>query len=189
MRSTLYEALHTSAAPSPAVSLDAVMPLVYDELHRLAAAYMRRERNGHTLQPTALVNETYMRLLGQHSVDFSNRAQLLGVAAQMMRRILANYAERHSAGKRGGALACVCLEDVPEPAAAPGLAFTAVDEALNRLALLDPRQAKVVELRLFGGMTVEETAEFLRVSPATVNRDWASGRLWLTHELKPSGLH
>lgn len=186
MQGKLLDTLRDPATGSPRpISLDTVMPLVYDELHRLAASYMRRERDGHTLQPTALVHETYMRLLGQHSVDFSNRAQLLGVAAQMMRRILATHAEKRDAHKRGGDVTRICLDEAPEPAAASTPPFNDVDEALDRLALLDERQAKVVELRIFGGMTVEETAEFLHVSPATVHRDWASGRLWLARELCP----
>jgi RNA polymerase sigma-70 factor (ECF subfamily) len=170
--------------PGKKLLLDEVMPQVYNELHRLAASYMRRERDGHTLQPTALVNETYMRLIGQHSVDFSNRAHLLGVAAQMMRRILRTHEEKRSTDKRGGDVTMICLSDSPEPAAAPALVFDEVDEVLNRLAELDERQAKVAELRIFGGLTIEETAAFLHVSAATVHRDWASGKLWLTRELK-----
>lgn len=166
------------------VSLDTVMPLVYDELHRLAASYMRNERGEHTLQPTALVNEAYLRLIGQHSVDFTNRAQLLGVAAQMMRRILRTHDEGRNTNKRGGDVTMICLSDAPEPVAAPALAFDEVDEVLDRLAELDERQAKVAELRIFGGLTAEETADFLNVSVATVHRDWASGKLWLTQELK-----
>ena len=166
------------------LSLDAVMPQVYGELHRLASAYMRNERNGHTLQPTALVNETYMRLIGQHSVDFANRSHLLGVAAQMMRRILRTYDEKRKTEKRGGDMTMISLSDSPEPVAPPILAFDEVDEVLDRLAKLDERQAMVAELRIFGGLTVEETAQFLKVSVATVHRDWASGKLWLIHELK-----
>jgi RNA polymerase sigma-70 factor (ECF subfamily) len=166
------------------VSLDSVMPQVYDELHRLAASYMRRERNSHTLQPTALVNETYLRLIGQHSVDFANRAQLLGVAAQMMRRILKTHEEKRATDKRGGDKTILCLDDSPEPSAAPALFFGEVDELLDRMAELDARQAKVAELRIFGGLTTEETAEFLDISPATAHRDWVSGRLWLTSELQ-----
>ena len=166
-------------------SLDAVIPLIYDDLHRLANTYMRREREGHTLQPTALVNETYMRLAMQHSVDFKNRAQVLGVAAQMMRRILMTHDEKRRTEKRGGDFTIVCLADSPEPAS-PGkpLLFCEVDEVLNRLELLDARQAKVAELRIFGGLTTEEISEFLKVSVATVHRDWASGRLWLARELR-----
>jgi len=166
------------------LSLDAVMPQVYDELHRLAASYMSRERNSHTLQPTALVSETYLRLVGQHSIDFSNRAQLLGVAAQMMRRILKTHEEKRKTEKRGGDMTIVCLADSPEPAAVPELLFGDVDELLDRMAALDERQAQVAELRIFGGLTTEETAEFLGISVATAHRDWVSGRLWLASELK-----
>lgn len=167
------------------LSLDSVMPQVYDELHRLAASYMRRERDGHTLQPTALVNEAYMRLIGQHSVDFTNRAHLLGVAAQMMRRILMTHEEKRRTDKRGGEFTIICLADSPEPASpSQTLVFTEIDDVLNRLALLDERQAKVAELRIFGGLTAEETADFLKVSVATVHRDWASGKLWLMRELR-----
>ncbi len=166
------------------LSLDDVMPQVYDELHRLAASYMRRERDGHTLQPTALINETYLRLIGQHSVDFSNRAHVIGVAAQMMRRILRTHDERRTAGKRGGGATMICLADSPEPSAAPNLAFNDVDEALDRLSELDPRQATVAELRIFGGLTAEEIASFLKISVVTAHRDWASGRLWLAQQLR-----
>lgn len=164
--------------------LDAVLPHVYPELHRMAAGLLRRERNSHTLQPTALVNELYLRMAAQHSVDFHHRPQVLGVAAQMMRRILANHAEAHKAGKRGGEITIVCLHDVVEPAAQNELLFSVVDEVLNRLAALDARQAQVAELRIFGGLTLEETAEFLGVSTATVSRDWVSGKLWLARELR-----
>ncbi len=164
--------------------LDAVLPLVYPQLRQMASSLLRNERASHTLQPTALVNELYLRMATQHSVDFNNRAQVLGLAAQMMRRILATYAEGRKASKRGGEITIVCLHDVAEPAGQSILLFSVVDEVLNRLAALDARQAQVAELRIFGGLTVEETAEFLDVSPATVSRDWASGKLWLTRELR-----
>ena len=164
--------------------LDAVIPQVYDELRRLAASYISREREGHTLQPTALVNETYMRMISQHSVDFSNRAHLLGVAAQMMRRILRTYDEGRNAEKRGGDFTLIRLSDSPEPAAATDLAFSDVDEVLNRMAEMNERLAKVAELRIFGGLSTEETAEYLEISVATVYRDWTSGKLWLARELK-----
>jgi RNA polymerase sigma factor (TIGR02999 family) len=177
------------AEPSSAgkkISLDAVLPQVYDELHRLAASYMRHEREGHTLQPTALVNETYLRLIGQHSVDFSNRAHLLGVAAQMMRRILQTHEEKRRANKRGGEFTIVCLSESAEPAGLSPIAFSDVDEVLDRLAKLDQRQSQVAELRIFGGLTLEETAEYLGVSVATTHRDWNTGRLWLARELRGS---
>jgi RNA polymerase sigma factor (TIGR02999 family) len=166
------------------LSLDAVLPQIYDELHRMAAVYMRRERDGHTLQPTALVNETYMRLVGQHSVNFDNRAQVLGIAAQMMRRILRTYDEQRRAEKRGGDQTILCLDDSQEPSGIPQLFFGEVDELLERLATLDARQAKVAELRIFGGLTSEEVGEFLGVSTASAHRYWASGRLWLARELR-----
>jgi RNA polymerase sigma-70 factor (ECF subfamily) len=169
---------------SKRTSLDAVMPQVYDELHRLAASYMSRVRVGHTLQPTALINEIYLQLLKQHSVDFTNRAQVIGVAAQMMRRVLRKHEETRSAAKRGGNATLICLSDAPEPAGPPAVEFGEVDLALDRLAQLDERQAMVVELRIFGGLSVDETAEFLRISVATVHRDWATGKIWLTSELR-----
>lgn len=165
--------------------LDHVMPRIYEELRRLAGSYMRRERGSHTLQPTALLHETYIRLIDQHSVDFTNRAQVLGVAAQMMRRILANHGQAKSTAKRGGELTLIQLGAVELGPGAPAVVFDELDEALDRLAALDPRQAKVVELRVFGGLTAQEAAEFLGISVATAQRDWASGRLWLARELTP----
>ena len=182
MQKTLKDILR-DLPPNHRLSLDTVLPQVYEELHRLAASYMRRERSSHTLQPTALVNETYMRMLRQHSVDFNNRAQLLGVAAKMMRRILRTYEEQRNANKRGGEQAAICLSDAPEPFAQPVMLFGEVDEALEKLALLDARQAKVAELRIFGGLTTQETAEFVNISLATAHRDWVSARLWLAQEL------
>lgn len=167
--------------------LNAVMPLVYEELHRLAGSFMRSERPDHTLQPTALVNEVYLRLLSQHSVDFSNRSHVIGVAAQMMRRILTTHEQSRRTDKRGGDATIVCLSGLPEPASGPRFLFDDLDEALNRLETLDQRQAKVMELRIFGGLSVEETAEFLTISAATVHRDWVSGKLWLARELHERG--
>lgn len=169
--------------PGDRSSLDAAMPQLYDELHRIADIYMSRERGSHTLQPTALIHETYLRLMGQHSVDFQNRAQVLGVAAQMMRRILANYGEAKKAEKRGADCTMVYLSDSPDVAQSDPVVFDELNQALDRLAAMDARQAQVVELRVFGGLTVEEVAEFLNISVATVHRDWASGRLWLAHAL------
>ncbi|HEY4355008.1 MAG TPA: ECF-type sigma factor [Acidobacteriaceae bacterium] len=171
---------------SPKAQLDAMIPQVYGELHRLAFAYLRSERPGHTLQPTALINEVYLRLTTQHSVDFHNRAHLIGVAAQMMRRILCNYEEQRRADKRGGDATLVYLEDAPEIPSAHTIVFSELDHALNRFAEIDPRQAKVMELRIFGGLNVDETAEFLEISPATVHRDWATGKLWLAQQLRPA---
>jgi len=169
--------------------LDAVLPHVFAELHRLAASMLWRERSSHTLQPTALVNEVYLRLVGQRTLNFSNRAQVLGVAAQMMRRILCTHEEARNTSKRGGEMTIVCLDDAPEPEGGDELPFGLVDEILDRLAKLDPRQAKVAELRIFGGLTLEEAAEFLNVSSATVSRDWFSAKLWLTRELTRTRQH
>lgn len=163
--------------------LDAVLPQLFPELHRLAASFLWRERPAHTLQPTALVNEVYLRLIGQRCVNFNNRAQVLGVAAEMMRRILCTHEEARRAAKRGGELTILCLDDAQEPEAETELPFGLVDETLHRLAKLDERQAKVAELRIFGGLTVDEVGEYLSVSPATVSRDWYSAKLWLTREL------
>lgn len=179
---SIDQGVHRKRGKSP--TLDVVLPQIYDELHSMAAAYMRRERDGHTLQPTALVNEAYMRLLAQHSLDFENRAQVLGVAAQMMRRILRTHEERRRADKRGADPTILQLEDSPEPSAIPQLFFGEVDELLDRLAALDPGQARVAELRIFGGLTSAEIAEFIGVSTATAHRYWASGRLWLARELR-----
>jgi RNA polymerase sigma-70 factor (ECF subfamily) len=174
----------TTSPQQRKLSLDDAMPLVYDELHRLAATYMRRERDDHTLQPTALINEAYLRLIGQHSVDFSNRAHLLGTAAQMMRRIPSTHQESRSAEKRGGDFTIVCLTESSEPRDANVLIFSEVNEVLTRLEKLDRRQAQVAELRIFGGLTAEESAEFLGISAITVHRDWVSARLWLARELR-----
>ncbi len=162
-----------------------LVPLVYDELKRLARRYMRRERSGHTLQTTALVHEAYLKLVGQHSPHWQNRAHFYGTAAQLMRRILTDYARRHLREKRGGSQEILPLEEA--------LAFTPehsedllkLDEALDRLSKLDPRQSRIVELRYFGGLSVEETSRFLNVSPITVKRDWAVAKVWLYGELRP----
>ena len=165
-------------------ALGKLMPLVYDELRRLAAHYMLAERAGHTLQPTALVHEAYLRLVEQDWSDWQNRAQFIGVAARQMRRILVDYARQHIAAKRGGTPVKIQLESL---AGSFGLGkseeILAVDAAIARLSELDRQQAQVVELRYFGGLTVEETAEFLRVSPRTVKRDWAVAVAWLRAEL------
>jgi RNA polymerase sigma factor (TIGR02999 family) len=162
-----------------------LVPLVYDQLKKLARRYMRRERADHTLQTTALVHEAYLKLVGQHSPHWQGRAQFYGTAAQLMRRILIDHARRHLREKRGGSQVILPLEE--------GLAFTPehsedllkLDEALDRLSKLDPRQCRIVELRFFGGLSVEETSRFLNVSPITVKRDWAVAKVWLYGELRP----
>jgi RNA polymerase sigma-70 factor (ECF subfamily) len=164
-------------------ALDRLLPLVYDELHRIAARYARRERTGHTLQPTALVNEAYLRLADRADKAWQNRAHFLAVAAQTMRHILVDYARARKTGKRGGALARVTLEDALAAAPERDLNMLALDAALTRLASLDPQLARLVELRYFGGLTIRETAEVLSVSPKTVEREWDAAKLWLRREI------
>jgi RNA polymerase sigma factor (TIGR02999 family) len=164
-------------------ALDRLVPIVYDELHRQAQRYLRRENPGHTLQTTALVHEAYLRLVDQREARWQNRAQFFGVAAQAMRRILVDHARRHQAAKRGGSAVPVTLEEGAVAAAGSGVDLVALDDALTRLAALDPQQARVVELRYFTGLGIEETAEALGISPATVKRDWAMARAWLKREL------
>ena len=167
-----------------ASNLPGALPAVYDELRRLASNYLRGERTDHTLQPTALVHEAYLRLVEQHQIDYRNRAQFLGVAAQMMRRILTNHALSRAAAKRGGAHAVrVTLDDALDWFEAKDLTVIALDAALEELAAMDERQAKIVELRFFGGLTMNEVAEVMNLSISTVNREWATVRLWLKLQL------
>lgn len=161
-----------------------LIPLVYEELRRMADGYMRRERSGHTLQATALVHEAYLKLVGQHSVAWQSRAHFFGVAAQVMRRLLIDYARGHMRGKRGGGREAVPLDEAMVFSPERSQNFLELDSALDRLAALDIRQAKIVELRFFGGLTVEETAEVLGISPKTVKRDWTVAKAWLHGELK-----
>lgn len=160
-------------------ALDQMLPLVYEELHRLAAHYLGRERAGHTLQPTALVHEAYLRLINQRKVDWRNRAQFLGLAASMMRRILVNHARDRAAGKRGGDREQVPLSLVEAPSGGADVDLIALDDALDRLAKLDERKARVVDLKFFGGLTTDEIAEVLGVSRATVEREWSFSQAWL----------
>lgn len=164
-------------------AVDRLMPLVYGELRRLAQHYLRRERPDHTLQPTALVHEAYLRLVDQRGVSWQNRAHFFGVAAQAMRRILVDYARRHRAGKRGGGSLKISLADVAVAAKEGSEDLATLDDALNRLAAMDPRQGQIVELRLFGGLTVDETADLLRISAATVKREWTTAKAWLSREI------
>lgn len=163
-------------------ALEALLPQVYDELHRLAQSYMRREHPSHTLQPTALVHEAYFKLIDQRSVEWKNRSHFFGVAAQLMRRILIDHARQRLASKRGGSQARVAFEEAFH-VGEDGPDLLSLDDALKKLAELDERQAKIVELRYFGGLSIEETAECLRTSPATVKRDWTLARTWLYREL------
>ena len=164
-------------------AVDKLMPLVYRELHRLAQRYMAQERTGHTLQPTALVNEAYLRLVDGGKVSFQNRAQFFGVSAQLMRRILVEFARRHGSLKRGGEVQRVSLEENLVVYGDRGADLVALDDALRALAAIDARRSKVVELRFFGGLTVEETAEVLKVSPETVMHDWKLAKVWLLREM------
>jgi RNA polymerase sigma factor (TIGR02999 family) len=158
--------------------LDELMPLVYDELRRLAQQYLSGERGGHTLQTTALVHEAYLRLVDQKSVNWQNRAQFFGIAAQMMRRILINHARERNAQKRQGYATKISLDDAVGLFEKRELDLVALDEALNELATLDPQQTQIVELRFFGGLTIEEVAEVAGISPATTKREWDSAKLW-----------
>ena len=160
-------------------ALDRVLPLVYGELRRLAAGYLSREGVGHTLQPTALVHEAYLRLVDQRRVDWRNRAQFFGLAAGMMRRILVNHARDRRAAKRGGDAERVSLSLVDTPSGGHDVDIIALEDALHRLVALDPRKAQVVELKFFGGLTTEEIAEVLQISGATVEREWSFARAWL----------
>jgi RNA polymerase sigma-70 factor (ECF subfamily) len=164
-------------------ALDEMTPVLYDELRRLARYFLAAERSDHTLQPTALVHEAYLRLVSQNAVDWRNRAHFLGVAATMMRRILVNHAEARRAAKREGYAQALSIEDALEVSTHPELDLIDLNRALEELSQLDAQQARVVELRYFGGLSIEETAEVLSVSPATVKRDWTTARLWLTHRM------
>ncbi len=163
-----------------------MIPLVYAELRRLAASYMRRERVDHTLQPTALVHEAYLKLVEQRSVDWQSRAHFFGIAAQVMRRILVDHARGYLRDKRGGGQKPVPIDEALVFAPEQSMELVKIDEALERLTKLDPRQGKIVELRFFGGLTVEQTADLLGISEKTVKRDWSMAKAWLRGELKAS---
>ena len=167
-----------------AEALEALMPAVYDELHRQAASYLRRERAGHTLQPTALINEAYLKLIDQQHVNWQNRAHFFGIAAQAMRRILVDHAKSRHRDKRGGNAENLALEAAELAVSkTKSVDLIALDEALKRLAELDERQARIVELRFFSGMSVDETAEALGISAATVKNDWRTAKAWLFLEI------
>lgn len=170
----------TSGQPE---ALDQLMPAVHDELRQLAASYMRRERRNHTLQVTGLVNEAYLRLIEQRHVTWQDRRHFYAVAAKCMRRVLVDYARQRQAEKRGGDKTFVALDESVDVADERGVDLIALDAALVALAKLDDRQAQVVELRYFGGLSIPETARQLDVSIATVKRDWQSARIWLTRQL------
>src|SRR5687767_9146722 len=167
-------------------ALDELYPLVYDELHRLARRYMSRERKGHTLQTTALINEAYVRLVDQKNVVWANRAHFFAISAQIMRRILIDHARRHAYAKRGGGARPVSLDEAANITPGVGSDMLRLDEALKSLAEMDPRRSQVVELRYFGGLNNEEIAGVLHVSENTVTRDWNMARAWLYQQLTES---
>ncbi len=166
-------------------ALDKLMPMVYAELRRLASNYLRRERADHTLQPTALVNEAYLKLVDQKNAKWQNRAQFFGISAQLMRRILVDHARQHQAAKRGGSdqqrLSITSAEGL---ATQPVVDLLALNEALDELAKMDPQQSRIVELKFFAGLSIEETAEVLGIGHATVERDWKMARAWLRRQLE-----
>ena len=159
------------------------MPLVYDEMRRLAHRYLRRERPGHTLQSTALVHEAFVRLTGNAPPLWEDRAHFFGIAAHLMRRILVEYARSRNADKRGGAMVKLAIDTFNEPSPKPDLDIVALDDALKDLARIDPQQSRVVELRFFSGLSIEDTAEVMGISESTVKRDWNTARVWLYREL------
>ena len=165
-------------------ALDKLTPLVYDELRRIAHRYMRQERDGHTLQTTALVNEAYVRLVGGHRIEWQNRAHFYGVVAQVMRHVLIDHARRRGYAKRGGDAQQVSFENGDVMSTERAAELVALDEALDQLTKLDPRKARVVELRYFGGLSLEETANVLEVSLMTVRRDWRAAKAWLYRALR-----
>jgi RNA polymerase sigma factor (TIGR02999 family) len=164
-------------------ALDRLLPVVYDELRRLARGYLGRERSDHTLAATALVNEAFLRLIDQRKVQWQGRSHFFGIAAQMMRRILVDHARQHNAGKRGGAARKLALDEALALSEEKDLDLVALDDALKDLAALDPRQSRIVELRFFGGLDIEETAEALEISPATVKREWNMAKAWLYRQI------
>lgn len=167
-------------------ALDKLLPLVYDELRRLAHNYLRRERSEHTLQTTALVHEAYLKLIDQRSVDWKNRAQFFALSAQAMRRILLDNARKHIAAKRGKGEK-ISLDDAAEVSVEMDESLIALDVALQELEAIDEKQSRIIELRYFGGLTIEETAEVLKISPATVKREWTFARAWLYQRMKAEG--
>lgn len=165
-------------------ALEQLMPLLYSELRRLASYYLRRERGNHTLQATALVHEAYLRLVDQKDAQWENREQFMSVASQLMRRILVDYSRGHHAAKRGGEVGKVYLEESTIVVKGRAAEVVALDDALTRLAEVDPEQARLVELRFFGGLNIEETARVLGTSPATVKRNWSVAKAWLAREMR-----
>jgi RNA polymerase sigma-70 factor, ECF subfamily len=176
----LLKAMHAGDAQAA----ESLLPLVYAELHRLAKGYMRRERPDHTLQATALINEAYLKLVGE-DIDWNSRAHFIGLAANVMRRVLVDYARAHNAQQRGGGLQRVEMQDELAISAAQLDEVEHLDEALKKLEKENPRQARVVELRYFGGLSVEQIGALLQIAPRSVKRDWALARIWLFRQLRP----
>lgn len=170
-------------------ALQALMPLVYDEMRRLAHRYLRRERGGHTLQSTALVHEAYVRLTGNAPPQWQDRAHFFGIAAHVMRQILVEYARARNAEKRGGAVIKLAIDNIDLPSRKADLDIVALDDALKDLARIDAQQSRVVELRFFSGLSIDETAEVLEISESTVKRDWNTARVWLFRELDRTSRH
>ena len=177
-QANVTELLHAWSDGHPA-AIDKLIPLIYDEIRRIAEHYLRRERPNHTLQPTALVHEAYLRLVDQKQTGWKNRAYFFGAAAQIMRRILVDHARQHRAAKRGGAERMVTLNEDVAFAEQRDVNLLALDDALKKLAEMDQQKSQIVELRFFSGLSIEETAEVLRVSPATVTRQWRTVKAWL----------
>ena len=168
-------------------ALDALIPLVYEELRRIAQHFLQREKPGHTLQSTALVHEAYVRMVGQNLPEWQSRAHFFGIAAQLMRQILVDHARARQAAKRGGDVFKLSLDESTAMPEQQDLDLIALDDALKSLAELDPQQGRIVELRYFAGLTIEDTSEVLGISPATVKRDWATARAWLQREMMRGG--
>jgi RNA polymerase sigma factor (TIGR02999 family) len=162
---------------------ESLVPLVYDELRRLARYYLASQRSDHTLQSTAIVHEAYLRLAGRDHVHWENRGHFFAVAAQLMRRILVDHARKRNAAKRGGAQLTLLVDEAVEPSSQRELDLVALDDALKALAELDARQSRIVELRFFGGLSIEDTSRLLEISPATVKREWSTARAWLYEEI------
>jgi RNA polymerase sigma factor (TIGR02999 family) len=168
-------------------ALDALLPLVYEELRRLAHFQLQKERPGHTLQSAALVNEAYLRMAGANPTQWESRSHFFAIAAQLMRQILVDYARRHCAAKRGGSVCKVSLDDVMVAARKTDIDVIALDDALQSLAAIDARQSQVVELRFFGGLSLDEISAVMKIAPATVQRDWIAARAWLHREMSRRG--
>jgi RNA polymerase sigma factor (TIGR02999 family) len=170
-------------------ALEKLLPMVYGELRRLANSRLRHQRPDHTLQPTALVNEAYLHLIDCNNIQWQNRAHFFGVAAQLMRNILVDHARKHLAAKRGGDRHKLSLDDIPELSKDQDVDLIALDDALSSLAAIDEQKSRIIELRYFGGLTIEETAEVLRSSPATIKREWNLAKAWLLREISNRGPH